>query len=202
MTFSIVESLKFGWEKTKQHSGLLFQVLLTLFALQVLYAMVSRVLEGSAIGFLAIVALMVAEFVVGVGLTLITLRIAQGKHVEYKDIVPPLQMLWQYALASALAGLIVLGGLILLIVPGIYFALRFSMVRFAVLEGEGVMGSLTKSSLLTQGVKWKLLGFLLIICLVNLLGAILFLVGLLLTIPVTTIAYAHVYQKLHARHRS
>ncbi len=38
--FLISEALQFGWEKTKAHSGLLFQVLLTLFALQVLYAVV------------------------------------------------------------------------------------------------------------------------------------------------------------------
>ena len=201
MTFSIEESLRFGWEKTKQHSGLLFQVLLTLFVLQVVYAIVSRVLAGSAIGALAMVALAVAEFVVGVGLTLITLRIAQGKHVEYKNIIPPLQMLWHYALANILAGIIIVVGFILFIVPGIYFALRFSMVRFAVIEGAGITGSLRKSSDLTDGIKWKLLAFLLVICLVNILGMLLFFVGLLVTIPVTMIAYASVYQKLHAGSR-
>ncbi len=67
---------------------------------------------------------------VGVGLTLITLRIAQGKHVTYREIIPPLEVLWRYAAANILAGLIIVGGFILFIIPGIYFALRFSMVRF------------------------------------------------------------------------
>ncbi len=55
---------------------------------------------------------------------------------------------------------------------------------------------------MTVGVKWHLLGFLLIVALLNLLGAIVFLVGLLVTVPVTMIAYAHIYQKLQAHHRA
>ena len=200
MTLHIKESLEFGWKKTRQHSGLLFQVLVTLFALQVMYAIVSRVLENSAIGFLAILALVFAEFVVGVGLTLVALRLAQGKHAEYKNIIPPADVLWRYALANLLAGLVIFVGFIFLIVPGIYFMLRFSMVRFAVLEGAGVMESLRKSSKLTEGIKWQLLLFMIVMCLANLLGLLFFFVGLLVTIPVTLIAYAHIYQKLHAHH--
>ena len=202
MTFSIKEALWFGWEKTKKHSAVLFQILLTLFALEVMYALVSNVLEHSAIGFLAIVALVIAEFVVGVGLVLVTLRIAQGKHVEYKNVIPSLDILWRSALANLLMGLIIVVGFILLIVPGIYFILRFSMVRFLVIEGAGVRESLRKSSALTMGIKWRLLGFLLVLCLVNLLGFLALMVGLLVTIPVTMIAYAHVYQKLHAHHHA
>ncbi len=48
--FSIEESLKFGWEKTRAHSMLLFQIILTLFALQVAYAIVGRVLAYTLMG--------------------------------------------------------------------------------------------------------------------------------------------------------
>ena len=202
MTFSIKEALLFGWHKTRLHSGLLFKILITLFALMVAQELVSVVLKQSVIGFLAVFALTVAQFVAGVGLVLVTLRIAQGRHASYENIVPPLQTLWQYAVAHLLAGLIILLGLILLIVPGIYFIIRFSMVRFLVLEGAGIKGSLKKSGELTEGIKWQLLGFLIVLCLVNLLGLLFFFVGLLVTIPVSMIAYAHVYQKLHTHHHT
>jgi hypothetical protein len=229
MTFSIRESLKFGWAHTKQHSGLLFKVLLVLFTLQVLSAIVTSALEGTLIGVLATIAIGIGGFVVGVGFTLITLRIAQGKHVEFKEIIPPMQMLWHYFAASFLVGLIIFGSVLgivlamgavsialggtmamfpLLTIIAVlaalmvvsYFAVRFSMVRFLVLDGVGITASLERSTKLTKGHMWKLLGFLIVLVLVNMLGMIAFLVGLLVTIPLTMIAYAHVYQKLHAHH--
>lgn len=200
MTFSIEEAFRFGWQKTKEHSALLFKVLLTLFAIQVAYAMVGRVLEGSTFGIVASLALGIASYVVGVGLTVIVLKIAQGKHVEYDDILQPIEILWKYALANLLAGVLIFVGFLLLVIPGIYLATRLSMVRFAILDGEGITGSLERSGKLTHGVKWRILAFLFLIGLINILGALLFLVGLLVTIPVTMIAYAHIYQKLKSHH--
>ena len=198
--FSIEESLTFGWHKTREHSKLLFRVLLTLFALQVAQAVVGATLEHTLIGVLATIAIVAGEVVIGIGLTLITLKIAKGESVIYGDIIPPLKLAWEYILASLLAGFITLLGFILLIIPGIYLSLRFSMVRFAVLEGTGITGSLKKSGKITDGVKWKLFGFIIIVALLNLLGLIFFMIGLLITVPVTMIAYAHVYQKLVAHH--
>jgi hypothetical protein len=133
--FSIEESLKFGWQKLKEHSMLLFQVLLTLFVFEVVYGITTDALEGPALFFVASV-LMVVGFVLGTGFTIITLKIGKGEHATYRDL---LLVVWKFFLISTLVGLIVLGGLILLIVPGIYFAIRFSMARFAVLEGTPVM---------------------------------------------------------------
>jgi hypothetical protein len=164
--------------------------------------------------------LAVAQFVVGVGLTLIALRIAQGKHVELSELIPPAQLLWRYFAATLLVGLIIGGvALIAILVSlaassafgsnlgvlffgglatfalAVYFSIRFSMVRFAILDGEEVVESLKRSTAMTQGHMWRILAFLVVIVLVNMLGAIAFLVGLLVTIPLTLIAYAHVYQK-------
>ena len=232
MHFSIKESLVFGWHKTRAHSGLLFKVLLIIFALQVASAVVTRVLEGTLIGGLASVALSIAQFVVGVGLTYITLRLAQGKHTELKDIIPPLEVLWRYFASSLLVGLIALGivlvlalgvlalgalsgglqtsifpmwvgfGVLVGVIALVYISLRFSMVRYAILDGAEIGESLTKSIEITKGHLWHLLGFLLVLGLLNLLGMILLLVGLLVTIPVSTIAYASVYEKLRKHKHS
>jgi len=194
--FSIEESLRFGWQKTKQHSKLLFQVLLVLFALQVVSAIVQKALENTLVGGLASFALAVVGVIVGTGFTLIALKIAKGEAAVFKDIVPPMRVVWYVFLASLLSGILVFAGLILLIIPGIYFALRFSMVRFAVLEGAGVMESFGKSTALTNGLKWQLLGFFAVMILLNILGAIALMIGLLITIPVTMIAFAHIYLAL------
>ena len=64
----------------------------------------------------------------------------------------------------------------------------------------GITASLRESAEMTHGIKWHLLGFFIIILLLNIVGALLLLVGLLVSVPVTMIAYAHVYQKLRVHH--
>lgn len=198
--FSIEESLRFGWAKTREHSGLLFQVLLALFALQVVSAMVRSTLEGTLLGALAALALAGLGIFISTGLAVIALKLARGEHAEFRDIIPPSELVLGVFLASLLAGILVLAGLILLIIPGIYFMLRFAVVKFAVIDGASVTESFDRSTELTRGVKWPLLGFLLIIILINIIGALLFMVGLLVTVPVSMIAYAHVYLKLKSHH--
>jgi hypothetical protein len=194
--FSISESLRFGWHKTKTHSRLLFQVLLTLFAVQVASAIVSRVLGHTLLGIAAIVALTVIMLFLGVGLTVIALKLARGEHSSYSDIMPKGELVWRFLVAGILSGIFMAIGLVLLIIPGIYLMMRYSMVRFAVIDGASITESLRKSAELTRGSKWHLLGFILVIILINIVGALLLLVGLLVTIPVTMVAYADVYQKL------
>src|SRR4051812_5688717 len=93
---SIEESLRFGWAKTRAHSTLIFQVLLTLFALEIVQQLVTRVLGDTLEGAMAIAVLFVLNIVLGIGFTLITLRIAEGKHASYKDIIPPLTIIIAY----------------------------------------------------------------------------------------------------------
>jgi len=200
MPFSIGESLRFGWDKTRAHSGVLFQAMLALFAIQIASSIVEKVLGNTLEGFLATIALGVVSVIIGTGFTVITLRLARGEATSYRDLIPKAQLVWTYFLASLLSGLIIFGGLILLVIPGIYFMLRFSMVRFAVIDGAGVMESLRTSSALTDGIKWKLLGFILALIGLNILGALALLVGLLVTVPISAIAYAHVYDKLKHKH--
>ncbi|HEY5383172.1 MAG TPA: hypothetical protein VIJ88_01310 [Candidatus Paceibacterota bacterium] len=197
--FSIDESLRFGWQKTKAHSRLLFQVLLTFFAVQVSSAVVSRVLGHTLLGIAATIVLTICSIFLGVGLTVIVLKLARGERASYSDLMPKGELVWRFFIAGLLSGIFMAIGLVLLIIPGVYLMLRYSMVRFAVIDGASITESLRKSAELTQGVKWHLLGFVLIIIALNIIGALLLLVGLLVTIPVTMLAYAHVYQKLLGR---
>jgi len=70
-------------------------------------------------------------------------------------------------------------GLILLIVPGIMFALRWSVALPAcVVEGLGPLASMKRSAQLTKGHRWKLFGIFLLLWVVSALAG--FLIGLLL----------------------
>jgi uncharacterized membrane protein len=70
-------------------------------------------------------------------------------------------------------------GLILLIVPGIMFALRWSVALPAcVVEGLGPLASMKRSAQLTKGHRWKPFGIFLLLWVVSALAGLL--IGLLL----------------------
>ena len=224
---SIKESIRFGWAKTRAHSTVIFQVLLTLFAVQIAQQVVTRVLAHTLDGALASAALFVLAIVLGIGFTLITLRIAQGKHAVYQDILPGFSVWLPYIGASLLAGIVTISPLIVALVVGLvayavlpytaaivvialvaavgvvtaaYVALRYTFVKLAILDDSDIVKSLRTSAKMTEGCKWWLMGFFVTVILLNILGAILLLVGLLVTIPVTMFAFAHVYVQLRGPH--
>jgi len=104
---------------------------------------------------------------------------------------------WRYAGVSALYGLIVFAGILLLIIPGIIWAVQFCYsFYFVVDKGLGPMEALKASSRTTRGIRLKLFGFGLLCGLINMLGALCLLVGLFVTYPVVLTANALVYRHL------
>jgi uncharacterized membrane protein len=99
-----------------------------------------------------------------------------------------------------LLALAVAVGFVLLIVPGIIFGLMFMFATFIVIERElGPIDALSESHRLTRGYKWPLFGFVLLLLLVNVLGLLALIVGLLVSIPVSTLAFVHAYRTLGGR---
>lgn len=106
---------------------------------------------------------------------------------------------WKYLGASVLAALVVLAGLILLIVPGIIAALALSFVSFVVIDrGLSPIAALKESARITKGNRLELLLLFLLLLLINILGALALLVGLLVSAPVSHLAMTHAYRSLAA----
>ena len=69
---------------------------------------------------------------------------------------------------TILIGLGLMVGFLLLAVPGVMLLLRWSVaVPALVVERSGVLGSLGRSRDLTQGHRWAILGFLLVLALID-----------------------------------
>ncbi len=99
--------------------------------------------------------------------------------------------------ALLLVGLAVLGGLILLIIPGIVVMVRLFFVQFVTVEKKLTpRQSLKESIRITKGARWKIFWFIIVSLLINLLGLICLVVGLLYTVPLTQLAKAILYKKL------
>lgn len=80
-------------------------------------------------------------------------------------------------------------GFLLLIVPGVWFvvAVTFASVIFVVQKQDGVE-AIKKSLDLVRGRWWNIAGFLGWIFVINFLGAICFVIGLLVTAPLSALA--------------
>ena len=95
---------------------------------------------------------------------------------------------------------IVIGGFILLIVPGCIWLMQFYMSTYVVIDrGAEPIRALKTSSAITYGAKWDLGLFTTVVALLNIGGLIAFGIGIMITLPVTMLATAHIYRTLLAQ---
>ncbi len=75
---------------------------------------------------------------------------------------------------------------------------RYIFISFVAIDHQNLNGwkLLKESAKITKGNMWRLFGFLLLITLVNIIGLLFFIIGLVITVPVTMIATAYVYDHL------
>lgn len=188
--FTYKELLSFGWDKTKQH----FPFLLTI----IVAAFVAGIIAGTIPVFGDIVAGLVTIAMISVFLKII------GGHVpRYDDLMVPFETYHttlHYFLALILYILAVICGLVLLILPGIYLAIRLQFFSYVTVEDKhvGPIQALKRSWGMTHGKFWKLFGWSIVVFFVNLAGLLLLGLGLLFTVPITALAYTELYKKLAA----
>ncbi len=104
---------------------------------------------------------------------------------------------WKYLGLSILLAIVIGIGLALLIVPGIILFLMFMFSTIIVIErGLGPIDAMSESRRLTRGHKWQLFTFSVLLFLINVLGLLALIVGVLVSIPVSALAFVHAYRTL------
>jgi uncharacterized membrane protein len=206
MEFSTGSAIRFGWETFKKRPwffvGSAIIIAVAYLVVGLITNAVDAALGGSPeepTGAGSVVSIILGTFI-GMGLTAFYLAAHDNlETVQLSSLWHP-QPFWKYFAASLLVSLVIVGGMLLLIVPGIIFALMFMFATFIVIDRElGPIEAMKESNRLTKGYKWSLLGFILVITLLNLLGLIALVVGLLVTIPVSWLALVHAYRTLGGR---
>jgi uncharacterized membrane protein len=103
-------------------------------------------------------------------------------------------------LAGLLAGLAQAVGLLLLIVPGIILALGLMLHKYAIVDQDlGPIECLKESWRLTDNEKFDLFLWGLAVMGINIAGFCCCIVGLLVTVPVTQIGTAYIYDNMLRR---
>ncbi|MBT3455762.1 hypothetical protein HN446_01750 [bacterium] len=130
------------------------------------------------------------------GFTKINLDIYDKKPPVYKDLFSCFGLIGRAVVASFLYSLMVGFGLLLFVIPGIIFAIKFGFYLYAIIEEDcGIIDSLKRSSQITNGAKWQLLSFhglLIFVC--TLLTSIA--IGVIVAVPVFMLAEVYAYKKL------
>lgn len=195
--FSIEEALRDGWKKTKEHFSFLFLILVITFAVGSVLSIVSKGDPSDPFVMVWNIVSFVVQIIISIGFIKIFLYIFDGKEAVVKDLFRHYKLFWKYLFVSLLYGFIVLLGLIVLILPGIYLAIRYSLASVLIIDRDiSVMQAFSESARLTHNTRWKILGLMIVLALVNLLGLLLLGIGLFVTIPITTLAFIFVYRSL------
>ncbi len=194
--------IRFGWETFKKRPWFFIGVMAVIWVVSGVFSQMSSYTDkaaGAAVVF-ALVGVfvgVVGQLLVKMGTISFTLKAHDAPEAaRFEDLWAP-EKFWSYLIASLLVGLIVVAGIILLIVPGIIWALRFMFVPYLIIDRKlDVSAALRESSRITLGHKWQLLGLVVVLGLLNILGLLALIVGLLVTVPVTMLAVVHAYRTL------
>jgi len=194
--------IRSGWETFKKRPWFFIGVMVVIWVVSGVFsqmgAYTDKATGGAVIFALAGVFIsIVAQMLVKMGTISFTLKAHDAPEAaRFEDLWAP-EKFWSYLIASILVGIIVVVGIILLIVPGIMWALRFMFVPYLIIDRKlDVSAAMRESSRITLGHKWQLLGLVVVLGLLNILGLLALVVGLLVTVPVTMLAVVHAYRTL------
>ncbi len=191
------EALKFGWEKVKANILFFLGIAATVVFVNAL-PRISDALWGPSV-ILGAVFFLLMTFI-NIGMTRISLNFVDGSQSVYADLFSGIPLFLKYLGATSVYMVVVFVGLVLLIAPGIWLSVRLMFFGgFVVDKGLDPIESLKRSFQVTSGRFWDLLLFVIIMLCVNALGIICLGVGLLITLPLTSLALFHIYRKLEPK---
>jgi membrane-anchored glycerophosphoryl diester phosphodiesterase (GDPDase) len=196
---SVKECLRFGWETFKKSPVLIAGGFLIGIGVMALSSLIldDTTQAPSLQTFLMGVANGVIGMIVEIGFVTFALRAHDNVGgLRVSDMWNP-KPFWKYLAVQILVGITVLIGLVLLVVPGVIAAIGLLFSSYLIVDkGRGPIEAMKESWRVTKGNRWQLALLVLAVAVLNILGFMLVLVGLLVTIPVSMIAMAHAYRTL------
>ncbi len=195
-SFSIVDAFSKAWDVFVGNWQLFLVLQIgTSLVLFIASFLTDHVLEGTFLRIIADVLKLGLQFIIGLGLMFIYLRVYDGVESEPLDIFDPLPLFWGYAGVMILYILGVGVGLVLLVIPGLLLGAGWSLAHYIVIETDkNPVDALKESWRKTEGHKLNIALFAVVAFSMNFIGMLFFGLGLLITLPLTGLAYAHIYR--------
>jgi len=150
--------------------------------------------DGSVTAVVAEAVIALLMMPLGVGLGLLGIRRASGRDTPVSTLWEPYTMAVPLLIMFILMGILIVGGLLLLILPGIYLAIAYSFAPYLIIEkGLGVWESLETSRKAITQYWWRYFGLMLLSVLLFIAGIIPLFIGLIWVLPLITIAAGEVF---------
>lgn len=201
-TFSIAEALRFGWETTRRNFWFLMLVILIAVSVPSVPGLIAEFFRDNfpIYAFFFDLAGVVLGAVLELGLLVVILKFVDGKKPKVAELFSTFPLFPYFIFASFLYVAVVFVWLLFFIVPGVILAITLWPYEYLIVDTK-LRGweMIRKSAEITSGVKGQLFLYGLAAIGINILGAMAFLVGLLVTIPLTMLSSAYIYRKLSLR---
>jgi uncharacterized membrane protein len=195
------EAIGFGWETAKSNIGFFVLFLLVIWVANFIFSAPSGYYWGKFYFWTPILSLL--SWVVGIFISMavirVILRFNRGETAEFEDLWMGYPKFPEFLVGSILYGLLVFAGFLLLIIPGIYWGVRYQFYGYCIMDRDvGPVEAMKMSGRITRGSWWNLFWLGILQALVVLLGMLACCVGLFWAIPTSMVAHGYAYMKLAA----
>jgi uncharacterized membrane protein len=195
--FSIADAITYSWNAAFRNFASVMLVSVVVFVGNGLVFLISTVNGNAGLNLAFQLLGVLVDLLLVLGLVRASLDVVQGRTPTLAEVFRP-DGYGPYLIASILFLVGVWLGIVLLVVPGVIFGIVFQFYGYVVAEHPDVpaLVALQRSAQITHGVRFRLFGLSVILLLLNLFGAMLCVVGLIVTYAITAIALAYVYRLL------
>jgi len=198
--FSIEEAIRFGWSRMRGNLGFFIVYLIIVFLVEFFFSLFAGLFEDSlpSLSLLFNLGSWIVSVVVAIFSIKIGLRLYDNETVGSYDFLSfSSSLFFKVLLGYILYTIIVIIGLIFLIVPGVYLAIKYRFIGYLMVDrGMEPIDAFKESGRITDGFKWNLLLFFILVGIIIILGLLAFIVGIFAAIPIVIVAEAYVYKKL------
>lgn len=152
------------------------------------------------LGLMAGLTFFAAQNVLMMGLTKMAIKTSVEAPLSYADVYDTWPLVLNYVIATFVLGILTILGFLLFIAPGIYIIIRCGFSFYFIVDQDmGPIESIKASFRHTEGLALYIFLFYLLLFAVNLGGLLACGVGLLITMPLSTIACACLFRNLVLR---
>ena len=197
VTLEVGAALTYGWNAWVQNIGPMIGLAAIIVGVNIVIGLIGSGVDTLVGTILLQTISIVVGIVLAMGLIRASLAVTEGRTPSVAMFLET-DGFWSYLVASIIVGIGIVAGLILLIVPGIILAVMWQFFGYAIVDRPGTRAieAMGRSADITRGNRWQLFGLVLVLLLINILGALLCGVGLIATYGITVLTIAYAYRLL------
>jgi hypothetical protein len=195
--FRVGEAVSYGWNATLKNFGPLLTITIIIWIVQAVLQYVGASLRNDVLQTVWFVLLVAVGFVLAMGLIRAALRVTDGGRPDVNQLTQT-EDFFPFLVVQIIAGVAIVVGMYLCILPGIIAAVFLGFAGYVVLdshEGDPI-AAIKRSVAIVKPKFGPLLGLAFVMLLINVVGLLLCFVGLLFTYPMTAVVFAYAYRSL------